>query len=194
MPEDFGRDIGATERMVREWQERAAEKAEKFGRMQQQIQQISATESSKDGAIQVTVGSGGMLESLQLLEAASNRPMAKLGAEIMRMVQAAQAKIPELMQQAVADTVGLEDTAAQHVLGQARKYFPEPPEDEPEPERTSNLREMQVPMEDDYEEPQRRQAPVPPQRPAAPPREQQPPRRPADDFDDDDFGSGSFLR
>ncbi|MER5391301.1 YbaB/EbfC family nucleoid-associated protein [Saccharopolyspora sp. NPDC002686] len=182
--------------MVREWQEKAEEKAEKFGRMQQQIQQISVTESSKDGAVQVTVGSGGMLEALQLSEAASNRPMAKLGAEIMRTVQAAQAKIPEMMQQAVADTVGLEDTAAQHVLGQARKYFPEPPEDEQEPERAGHLREMQVSIEDDYEEPQRRQPPTPPQRPAAPPREQQPPtrRRPADDFDDDDFGSGSFLR
>ncbi|MEV5539322.1 YbaB/EbfC family nucleoid-associated protein [Saccharopolyspora shandongensis] len=199
MPEDdFGRDIGATERMVREWQERATEKAEKFGRMQQEIEQISVTETSRDGAIQVTVNSAGILQNLQLSENASNRPMPKLAAEIMRAVQTAQAKVPELMQQAVAGTVGLEDSAAQHVLGQARKYFPEMPEDEEEPQKPgSGLQELRYGVEDDYEEPQQRRQPpappAPPQRPAAPP--QQPPsRRRPDDFDDDDFGGGSFLR
>jgi DNA-binding protein YbaB len=203
LSEDFGRDIGAAERMVRDWQERATEKAEKFGRMQQEIEQISVTESSRDGAIQVTVNSAGILQNLQLSEKANNRPMAKLAAEIMRAVQTAQAKVPELMQRAVADTVGLEDSAAQHVLGQARKYFPEPPEDDEEPQqRGSGVQEMRYGVEDDYEQPQRHQPPAPPQpppsgRPAAPPqRPAAPPasRRRPDDFDDDDFSSGSFLR
>ncbi|WP_344133856.1 hypothetical protein [Saccharopolyspora halophila] len=35
MPEDFGTDIRATEQLVRQWQERAAEKAERYGRMQE---------------------------------------------------------------------------------------------------------------------------------------------------------------
>ncbi|PKW12914.1 YbaB/EbfC family nucleoid-associated protein [Saccharopolyspora spinosa] len=201
MPEDFGRDIGAAERMVREWQERANEKAEKFGRMQQEIEQISVTETARDGAIEVTINSAGILQNLQLSESASNRPMAKLANEIMRAVQTAQAKVPELMQQAVAGTVGLEDSAAQHVLGQARKYFPEPPDDDDEPQqRGSGLQEMRYEIEDDYEEPQQRRQPpappqpsTPPQRPAAP--QQRPPsRRGPDDFDDEDFGNGSFLR
>ncbi|MGW5644592.1 YbaB/EbfC family nucleoid-associated protein [Saccharopolyspora sp. NPDC003752] len=189
-------DIGAAERMVQQWQERAAEKAEKFGRMQQEIEQIAVTETSRDGAIQVTIGSNGILQSLQLSENASNRPMAKLAAEIMRAVQTAQAKIPELMQRAVADTVGLEDSAAQHVLGEARKNFPEPPADESGPQgRDSGVPEMRFGLEDDYAEPQQRQQP--PQRPATPPPPQQQPRpsrRRPDDFDDDDFSGGSFLR
>ncbi|WP_188988738.1 YbaB/EbfC family nucleoid-associated protein [Saccharopolyspora thermophila] len=184
MPEDFGADIGAAERMVREWQERAAEKAEKFGRMQQRIEQISVTESSRDGAIQVTISSAGILQGLELSDKAGNRPMATLANEIMRVVQAAQSRIPELMQRAVADTVGLDDPAAQHVVGQARRYFPEPPEDEAEPQRrAAGVQEMGLDTEDDYEPPQR---PTPPQRPA--------PHRGPDDFDDDDFSSGSFLR
>ncbi|WP_210435609.1 YbaB/EbfC family nucleoid-associated protein [Saccharopolyspora sp. ASAGF58] len=194
MSEDFGRDIGAAERMVQQWQERAAEKAEKFGRMQQEIEQISATETSRDGSIQVTVGSNGILQNIQLTENANNRPMAKLGTEIMRAVQAAQAKIPELMQQAVASTVGLDDSAAQHVLGEARKNFPEPPAAEEEAQqRGSGVPEMQFGVEDDYEESRQQQ---PPQRPAAPP--PPPPPRPVrrrpDDFDDDDFSDRSFLR
>ncbi|GGI79388.1 hypothetical protein GCM10011581_15700 [Saccharopolyspora subtropica] len=192
MHEDFGTDIGAAERMVREWQERAAEKAEKFGRMQQRIEQISVTESSRDDAIQVTVGSNGILRNLQLSEKAGNRPMAKLSAEIMRLVQAAQAKLPDLMEQAVADTVGLDDPAAQHVVGRAREQFPDPPEDEDEPRRPgSGVQEMRFGIDDD-EEPQQRPRPTAPQQrkqPPAPPR-----RRGPDDFDDEDFSSGSFLR
>ncbi|MBB5153080.1 YbaB/EbfC family nucleoid-associated protein [Saccharopolyspora phatthalungensis] len=193
MPDNVGADIGAAERMVQQWQERAAEKAEKFSRMQQEIEQIAVTETSRDGSIQVTIGSNGILRDLQLTENASNRPMAKLAAEIMRAVQAAQARVPALMQQAVADTVGLEDPAAQHVLGEARKSFPDPPADEDEPRQgRSGVPQMRFGIEEDYEEPQR---PQPPQRPAAPPPHQQrPSRRRPDDFDDDDFGDRSFLR
>lgn len=182
MTEGIERSIADTERMVRDWEERAAEKAEKFGQMQQQIEQIVVTESSRDGAIQVTVNSSGMLQSLQLEESAGSRPMAKLGAEIMRTVQLAQSKVPELVQQAVNDTVGMADPAAAHMVSESRRFFPEPPEDEEEPSRTSGLQEMDVPMEDDYEPP-----PKPPQQP--------PRRRPVENVDDDDdFGSGSFLR
>jgi DNA-binding protein YbaB len=175
--EDFGRDIGAAERMVREWQDRAAEKAEKFNRLQQQVEQISVTESSRDGAIRVTVASTGMLQDLQLADNANNRPMPRLGAEIMRLVQQAQAKIPGQMQEAVEGTVGLADSAAQHVLDQARKHFPEPPPEE-EPPRGTRSNEIRPAVEDDYQPPQRRQSPG---------------RRRPDDFDDD-FGNGSFLR
>ncbi|MGW3467256.1 YbaB/EbfC family nucleoid-associated protein [Saccharopolyspora sp. NPDC000995] len=193
MPEGFGRDIGAAERMVAQWQERAAEKAEKFGRMQREIEQISVTETSRDGSIQVTVGSNGILQNIQLSENANNRPMAKLGTEIMRAVRAAQAKIPELMQQVVAGTVGLEDSAAQHVLGEARKNFPEPPAAEEEAQqRGSGVPEMRFGVEEDYAQPWQQQ---PPQRPTALP--PQPPPRPVrrrpDDFDDD-FSDRSFLR
>lgn len=175
MAEDFGRDIGAAERMVREWQDRAAEKAEKFNRLQKHVEQISVTESSRDGAIRVTVAS--TCRDLQLAENANNRPMPRLGAEIMRLVQQAQAKIPGQMQQAVEDTVGLADSAAQHVLGQARKHFPEPPPEE-EPPRGTRPNEIRPSAEDDYQPPRRQSSPG---------------RRRPDDFDDD-FGNGSFLR
>lgn len=183
--------------MVRQWQDRAAEKAEKFGRMQQEIEQLSVTESSRDGAIQVTIGSNGILRNIQLSEGAANRPMPKLAAEIMRAIQAAQAKIPDLMQRAVADTVGLEDTAAQHVLGAARKNFPQPPEDEDDgpQSRAGGLQDMRFGVEDDYEEPLEPQRRQPQARPSAPPPQpQRPARRRPDDFDDDDFSGRSFLR
>ncbi|MCI2416236.1 YbaB/EbfC family nucleoid-associated protein [Saccharopolyspora sp. K220] len=133
--------------------------------MQQEIEQLSVIESSRDGAVEVTIGSNGILQNLQLAENAGNRPMAELAAEITRAVQAARAKIPDLMRRTVADTVGLEDTAAQHVLTEARKNFPLPPEDEDaQQQRGSGVQEMQFGVEDDHEQPQRRQPP-PQQRP-----------------------------
>ena len=170
-------DIGATERMVREWQERAQQKAERFGRMQSEIEQLSITESSRDGAVEVTVGSSGMLQRLELADSAGNRPMHRLAAEIMHVVQLAQSKIPERMQPAAADTVGEDDEAVQHVLGQAKRFFPEAPA-EPEEPRRGGVREMRVEVDDE-----------PPQQP----RRHTGRRRP-DDFDDDDFSRGSFLR
>lgn len=190
MSEGLGGDIGATERMVQQWQERAAEKAEKLARMQQEIEQLSVTEVSRDGAVEITVKSNGIVQNVQLAESAANRPMAKLSAEIMRTIQAAQAKLPELMQQAVADTIGLEDSAAQHVLSEARRNFPAPPQDDEDGHQgRGGVREMQFRVEDDdHDAPPRRQ---PPQRPGRPPR---PGRRNPEDFDDDDFSGGSFLR
>jgi DNA-binding protein YbaB len=189
--EGLGGDIGATERMVQQWQERAADKAEKLGRMQQKIEQLSVTEVSRDGAVEITVKSNGIVQNVQLAESAANRPMAKLSAEIMRTIQAAQAKLPELMQQAVADTIGLEDSSAQHVLSEARRNFPAPPQDDEDghPSR-GGVQEMQFRVEDDdHDAPPRRQ---PPQRPGPPP--SRPGRRSPLDFDDDDFSGGSFLR
>lgn len=164
--------------MVRDWQDRATEKAEKFGRMQARIEQISVTESSRDGAVRVTVGSSGMIENLVLAEHAGNRPMAKLSAEIMRVVQLAQSKLPERMQQAAADTVGEDDKAVRHMLGQAARFFPEAPEEPDDAPKRPGVQEMRVGTD---EEPAQRA-------------QRGPSRRAPDDFDDDDFSRGSFLR
>ncbi|NYH80233.1 DNA-binding protein YbaB [Actinopolyspora biskrensis] len=184
MTEDFGRDVGAAERMVREWQERASEKAERFGRMQAEIEDISVTESSSDGAVRVTLGSDGILRDLSLSDHAANRPMSKLAAEIMRAVRSAQSRIPELMRQAAADTVGTEDPAVQHVLSRARESFPEPPESEESDEpRTSGagVREMNLGPDDDDEAA------------SAPEGSARSWQRP-EESDDDDFEGRSFLR
>ncbi|QUH05206.1 YbaB/EbfC family nucleoid-associated protein [Saccharopolyspora erythraea] len=189
----FG-DTSATERMVREWQERATERAEKFNRMSEQVEQISVTESSRDGTVELTVASNGILTGIQIAESASARPMSQLSAEIMRTLRVAQSRIPELMERAVADTVGSDDSAGQHIVGQLRARFPEPPEEDQDDQvrsRHTGVQEMDYRVEDDHEPPSRPAPPrqAPGQAPSRPPQR----RRPDDDFDED-YGSGSFLR
>ncbi|CAM06013.1 YbaB/EbfC DNA-binding family protein [Saccharopolyspora erythraea NRRL 2338] len=189
----FG-DTSATERMVREWQERATERAEKFNRMSEQVEQISVTESSRDGTVELTVASNGILTGIHIAESASARPMSQLSSEIMHTLRVAQSRIPELMERAVADTVGSDDSAGQHIVGRLRARFPEPPEEDQDDQvrsRRTGVQEMDYRVEDDYEPPSR---PAPPRQapghaPSRPPQR----RRPDDDFDED-YGSGSFLR
>lgn len=174
-------DLEASEQIVREWRERATERAEKFGQMQEQVEQLSITESSSDGSVQLTIGSNGLLKGLDISESAGNRPMSRLSTEIMRTLQVAQSRLPDLLQQTVDDTVGAEDTAGQHIVGELRKAFPEvEEEDEESSGARSGIQDI------DYREAEIEE---PPERPATRPA----PREEPGDFDDD-FGNGSFLR
>jgi hypothetical protein len=103
--------------------------------------------------------------------------MAEVSAEIMRTLQKAQSRIPELLRQAMAETIGTQDETANVLFAEARKNFPPPPaEDVPPPVD----QELRFGIED--EQPSR---PVPPPAPR--------PNRPRRPEDDEDFDGGSFL-
>ena len=169
--------VDASDQMIDDWTKKLEESAAKYQALADRMQGQTVTERSKDGSVQVTVDSQGLLKNLVIAEAAGQKRMAEVSAEVMRLVQRAQSRIPELLQQAMAETTGTTDPAANHIIGEAMSTFPPPP---PEPDRIRRF------GPEDVEEP-----PPPPQRPQAPPpppQQQQPRRRrPAED-DDDDFG------
>ncbi|WP_199433405.1 YbaB/EbfC family nucleoid-associated protein [Qaidamihabitans albus] len=185
-------NVDASERMVDDWTRRVQEQAERYQAMAARVEGLSVTERSRDGAVEVTISSKGLLTNLVIAESAQGRRMAEVSALIMRTVQAAQARIPELLQQAMAETIGTEDQTANKVFEDARRQFPDPPEDEPAPPEPQ--REMRFGPEDEE--------PPPAGRPGEPPKQPQPPpqppqarprRRAAPDDDDDDFGGRSIL-
>lgn len=177
--------VDASDRMIDDWTRRVQEQAQRYQAMAARVQEISVTERSPDNTVEVTVNSKGLLTGLTIADSAQNKRMAELSTQIMRTVQAAQARIPELLQQAMAETVGTEDQTAAKVFDEARKTFPEPPaEDHQSADGDHELRF--VPPEDD----------TPPQAPPARPTTPPPPRpttrrRPPED--DDDFGGRSVL-
>jgi hypothetical protein len=160
--------------------------------MADRVQGQSVTERSKDGSVLVTVNSKGLLTNLAIAEGAGGKRMAEVSGEIMKLVQLAQSRIPALLEQAMAETIGTQDQTANTMLAEAASTFPAPP---PESDPTTPgppQRELRFIPED--EEPPPR-PPVPPTFP--PPSQSQPPppprrRRARDDEDDDDFG-GSIL-
>ncbi|MDR6595739.1 YbaB/EbfC family nucleoid-associated protein [Saccharothrix longispora] len=180
MPED----VGASERMLGRWQQDIERKAERYQEMAARVQGLSISETSRDGSVRLTIGSNGILTHLEIAESARDKRMAEVSAEVMRTLQRAQSRIPELLQQAMAETIGTGDRTADALFDEARRTFPAPPhEDVPPPPPVD--REMRFGIEDDTP----RQPPGPP-RPTQPP----PPRRHArPDDEDDDFGGRSFL-
>ncbi|MFD5090627.1 YbaB/EbfC family nucleoid-associated protein [Amycolatopsis thailandensis] len=182
-------NVDASERMVDNWTKQIQETAARYQAMAARVQGQTVTERSKDNTIEVTVDSKGLLKNLVISEAVSGKRMAEVSAQVMRLVQLAQSRIPELLQQAMAETVGTTDETANRVITEAQSTFPEaPPEEDlapPEPERHHRFG------------PEEEEPPLPPSSQTSPP--QNPPqpkpiprRRRSQDDDDDDFG-GSIL-
>ncbi|OXM68063.1 YbaB/EbfC family nucleoid-associated protein [Amycolatopsis vastitatis] len=174
--------IDASDAMIDNWTKRLEENAARYQALADRVQGQTVTERSKDGTVQVTVDSRGLLKNLVIAETVAGKRMAEVSAQVMQLVQRAQARIPEVLQQAMTETTGTGDQAAAEIVREARSTFPEPPPEAepafPEPDRVRRF------LPEDTEQP-----PPPPRMPPPPP-QQQPPRRrrPVDDSDDDDFG------
>ncbi|OLF10295.1 hypothetical protein BLA60_16975 [Actinophytocola xinjiangensis] len=169
--------------MVDDWVRQTRERAEKFQAMAERVGEMSVTERSADGSVRVTVSSKGMLTDLAISEDAAGQRMAEVSASIMRTVRLAQSRIPELLRQAMTETVGTDDQAANHILDEAARTFPEPPEPEPD-EALPGERRFDPEIVDDQEP----ENPPPPSQPQPPP-----PRRRARDEDDGDDMQDSIF-
>jgi hypothetical protein len=183
-------DIGASERMLGQWQHSIEQKAQRYQEMAARVQGMTISEASRDGSVRLTIGSNGILTHLEIAESARDKRMAEVSAEVMRTLQRAQARIPELLQQAMAETIGTQDETANVLFNEAKRNFPAPPHEDPAPPPLG--RELRFGIEDDDAPPASRPVPppAPPSAPPGPPPSRRPPRRPDED---DDFGGQSFL-
>jgi DNA-binding protein YbaB len=178
--------VDASDEMIDNWTKRLEDNAARYQALADRMQGQTVTERSKDGTVTVTIDSRGLLKNLVIAESAAGaKRMAEVSAQVMQLVQRAQARIPELLQQAMTETTGTGDQAAVEIVREAQSTFPEPPPEAepafPEPDRVRRF----LPEDNDSPPPPPRTPPAPPQ-----PQPQQQPRRrrPADNDDDDDFG------
>ena len=178
--------IDASQQMVDGWTRQLQETAARYQAMAERMQGQTVTERSKDGLVEVTVDAKGLLKNLVIAESANGKRMAEVSAQVMQLVQKAQSRIPELLQQAAAETIGGDGTTDE-LVEKAKSSFPEPPE-EPSVTEPDRVRRF---LPEDTEQPPPPPPPVPPRQQAPPP--PPPRRRPAKpDDEDDDFG-GSIL-
>jgi DNA-binding protein YbaB len=182
-------DIGASERMLGQWQQSIEQKAERYQEMAARVQGMTISETSRDGSVRLTIGSNGILTNLEIAESARDKRMAEVSAEVMKTLQRAQARIPELLQQAMAETIGTQDETANVLFNEAKRNFPTPPQEEPAPPPVG--REIRFGLEDDDAPARPAPRPGPPSAPpSTPPPSRRPPRK---QDEDDDFGGQSFL-
>lgn len=173
MPED----IAGSEQMLAGWEKNIQERASRYQEMATRVQGMTISERSSDGAVEITVGSNGILQNLVINESAAAKRMSELSGEIMKLLQRAQSRIPELLQAAMAETIGTQDETANVLFNEAKKNFPAPPAEDP-PATPYDRNEINFRVEDEGQ---------PPSRPAPPPVRRRPPS------DDDDFGGESVL-
>ncbi len=105
-------DFSASEQRLGQWQQRIEQRAQRYEQARERVERIRVIETSRDGAIAVTVGSNGLLLDLQISDR-TPLPPSGIGAEVMGCLRRAQAKLPDLVGEAMAETVG-EDTASAH--------------------------------------------------------------------------------
>ncbi|MEC3979852.1 YbaB/EbfC family nucleoid-associated protein [Amycolatopsis sp. H20-H5] len=181
MPES----VDASDQMIDNWNKQVQESAAKYQAMAGLVESQTITERSKDSSVEVTISSRGLLTGLVIAEGAGGKRMSEVSAQVMLLVQRAQSKIPELLQQAMAQTIGTQDVTANRMFDDAKSQFPPAPPEEP-PTLPDPPRQHRFGPENDDAPPPPPQQPKPPVAPPPPP--PPPRRRPAGDQDDEDFG------
>ena len=170
---------------VDQWVAQAKAKAERYQAMQVQTQQVSVTESSKDGMVTVTVDSAGNVADLRITDRSRELSGTQVAAAVLDTMRRAQAKLPEKLGEVMAATIGDDKQTVDTIVGNYRAKFPEPPPEEPPAGGGAVTNQALGRLEDDTAT---APPPAPPSRPA-------PPRRPGGPRDEDDgWEDQSFLR
>lgn len=131
----FGGDAGRAQQQVDAWVAQAAEKAQRYERMQAKVAAVTVTESVADGAVRVTVSSGGEVTDLQLGDRVRQWSPAEIAAEILACMRRAQGRLAGRVSEVMAATVGDDDQAARAVVESYRRRFGDRVEEPRRPEQ-----------------------------------------------------------
>ena len=143
------------------WQDVVTENARRHEELKERLTRVTVSETSPDGVLRLTVSADGQVSGLALAEPRHPMTMPELAEKILNTLRTAQARIPDLLASAMAETVG-QDAAADVVVADARARFPAPPPAAPRQEVVEEVRIGAAPPEEPP-----RQPPVPrPVRPA----------------------------
>jgi DNA-binding protein YbaB len=111
------------------WAAGLEQQARQYNELQQQLDQTSATESTQDGSIRVTVDSNGVPTRLEFTEDVRERPPSRLADEVMACMRRAQATLRGRVEELVHTTVSADDPPARNIVAQYQERFPDPAED-----------------------------------------------------------------
>ena len=138
------------------WQEQVAENARRYGDLRDRLSRASATHTSQDGVVRVTVSADGAITDLQLADPRQPMTMPELAAQIMNCVRRARAQLPDLIARAMSETVGDGD-GTEVVLADAHRRFPQPPPEPVAPQRdvVEEMRIGAAPREEPHRAPVR---------------------------------------
>ena len=121
----YDTDPDEMERRLSQWTQGFAEKAKQFHAMRTQVEQVAVTESSRDGAVRVTVDSRGLLTDLALTDRIREMSPPELAVQVMACLRRAQQQLAPLVQDAMQATVGGDEPVVEKVVSGYRERFGE---------------------------------------------------------------------
>jgi DNA-binding protein YbaB len=124
----FDADPDEMPRRLSQWAQGFADKAEQFHAMRSQVEQVQVSESSRDGAVRVTVDSRGALTELAFTDRIREVSPPELAAQVMACVRRAQQQLAPLVQDAMQATVGSENLLVDNVVSGYRERFGDSPD------------------------------------------------------------------
>lgn len=127
---NFGIDGPRTELELERWAAGVAAKAERYQDMQRQVTAVSATETSRDGVVSVTVDSAGAVTDLRITDQVRGMAGADVAQLVLTTMRRAQSRITGQVADIMQATVGDDTQTVDAVVSNFRNRFPEP-----EPER-----------------------------------------------------------
>lgn len=121
----YDTDPDEMERRLSQWTQGFAAKAKQFHAMRTQVESVAVTESSRDGAVRVTVDSRGMLTDLALTDRIRDMSPPELAVQVMACLRRAQQQLAPLVRDAMQATVGGDEPVVEKVVSGYRERFGE---------------------------------------------------------------------
>lgn len=118
---------------LEKWASGLEQRAQRYTELQHRLDATSATETSPDGSIRVTVDANGVPTDLVLTERTRGMDPGQVSAQIMTTMRRAQARLRLQVQDLVQSTVPADDAPARNIVAQYDRRFPEGLEDEGQP-------------------------------------------------------------
>jgi DNA-binding protein YbaB len=110
---------------IDEWEQSIARRAELARSLAAQTAELTATARSRDGLVEVTIGSDGQVRGIDLDERTRQQSAAATSRTIMETLRAANADLLRQFEEATAATVGAEsETGRMLVAGLRRRLEP----------------------------------------------------------------------
>jgi DNA-binding protein YbaB len=128
---NFGVDGPRTELELERWAAGVAAKAERYQDMQRQVTAVTATETSRDGVVTVTVDSAGAVTDLRITDQVRNLPGAEVAQLVLATMRRAQARITPQVAEIMRETVGEDTQTVDAVVSNFSNRFPEPEPEQP---------------------------------------------------------------
>lgn len=113
-------------RQVDDAVELAVRRHEVFTEAHQQIDGVTVTQRSPDGAVEVTVGASGNVLDIRCTELVRGMPPHQVAATVRHCVQAAQAGVAGRVEQ-ILRAAAPDDPLTDHLVANAHQAFPAPP-------------------------------------------------------------------